>query len=127
MNTRDQLEQEIDAAIEDGARAFVRLGNALAQIRDERHYKEAGYTRFEDYTQEKWEFTRVRAYQLIDAARVYGYLVENFDKKQLPKGESAIRKLRHLSKEQCIDIWRIALERSPRPSRALITELVNSS
>lgn len=127
MNTREQLEQEVDSAIEDGAKAFVRLGNALARIRDERHYKEAGYTRFEDYTQEKWEFTRIRAYQLIDAARVYGYLVENFDKKQLPKGESAIRKMGRLSKEQCIEIWQQALERSPKPTRALINELVKAA
>ncbi len=127
MKTREQLEQEIDSAIEDGARAFVRLGNALAQIRDERYYKEAGYSRFEDYTQEKWEFTRVRAYQLIDAARVYEYLSESFDNKHLPRGESAIRKMGRLSKEQCIDIWRKALERSPKPSRALITELVNAA
>ena len=127
MASREQLEQEIDSAIEDGAKTFVRLGNALAQIRDERHYKEAGYTRFEDYTQERWEFTRIRAYQLIDAARVYGYLSETFDQKQLPKGESSIRKMGRLTQAQCIAIWQQALERSPRPTRALITELVKAA
>lgn len=58
-----------EATIERGLKTFVDVGNALAAIRDGKLYK-ADHATFEDYCKERWGWTRVRAYQLIDAAAV---------------------------------------------------------
>lgn len=61
---------ELEQVIEQGKDAFIRVGVALLDIRDRRLYREAGYSRFEDYCRERWGFGRTQAYELIDAAEV---------------------------------------------------------
>lgn len=48
----------------------MEVGNALLAIRDGKLYKEAGYTSFEKYCQERWGWSRATAYRSIDSARV---------------------------------------------------------
>jgi hypothetical protein len=64
--------RELERIIETGFREFVRAGLALREIRDTRLYRSASpaYGTFEDYVEARWELTRSRAYQLIDAATV---------------------------------------------------------
>lgn len=56
--------------IERGLSSFVEVGAALAHIRDQRLYHEAGFDTFEDYCRERWDMGHRYASNQIDAARV---------------------------------------------------------
>jgi N6-adenosine-specific RNA methylase IME4 len=60
---------ELEAVVESGLPRFIEVGLALAEIRDRRLYHDAGFANFEDYCQERWGWSRVRAHQLIKGAR----------------------------------------------------------
>jgi hypothetical protein len=60
---------ELETALEEARRAFVEAGRALAEIRDQRLYRDTHET-FEDYLQDRWGFSRPQGYRLIDAAAV---------------------------------------------------------
>lgn len=62
--------EEREAIIERGLGTFREVGNELAAIRNLGQYLEAGYTRFQDYLEERWGISRRRGYQLIDAAEI---------------------------------------------------------
>ncbi|HET7037948.1 MAG TPA: hypothetical protein VFI42_19905, partial [Thermomicrobiaceae bacterium] len=59
---------ELEAVIERGVPTFMEVGQALAEIRDARLYRET-HTTFEAYCRERWGFTSSRARQLIGASR----------------------------------------------------------
>lgn len=60
---------EAEAKIERGLSTFWEVGSALMQIRDERLYR-ADFATFEDYCQDRWQMTRRRANQLVEAAQM---------------------------------------------------------
>lgn len=60
---------ELEAAIARGVRSFVDTGRALLDVQQSRLYRES-HRSFEDYCRERWDLSRSRAYQLIDAATV---------------------------------------------------------
>ena len=64
----------LEAVVDRGVQAFIEVGNALAEIRDSRLYRQA-HARFEDYLRQRWDMSRSRGYQLIDAAGVTRQLV----------------------------------------------------
>ena len=68
ITDRRDLER-LESIIEKGVKQFVSVGNALAEIRERRLYHE-NHDAFEDYCQQVWGFTKQRASQLIQAAKV---------------------------------------------------------
>jgi hypothetical protein len=60
---------ELEKTIARGKKTFVEVGLALAEIRDLRLYK-TEHASFREYCQQKWGWTKQRAYQLMDAAEV---------------------------------------------------------
>jgi hypothetical protein len=60
---------ELEAVIERGVKTFVEVGEALMEIRDGRLYRET-HSSFESYLRERWNISRPRGYQLIDAAKL---------------------------------------------------------
>ena len=58
---------ELEHQIEDGQQAWLEVGLALTEIRDNRLYR-AEFETFADYCQQTWKWTDKRAYQLISAA-----------------------------------------------------------
>lgn len=63
----------LEIVIEDGLTTFVKVGDALLEIRSKRLYRD-GFDTFEDYCQTRWEFSRQRASQLIQASEVSNML-----------------------------------------------------
>lgn len=61
--------QNAEKTIERGLSTFIDVGQALAEIRDQRLYR-ADYGTFEDYCSARWNMSRSRAYEMIDAAEV---------------------------------------------------------
>ena len=77
-------------------------------------YKIAGYDNFEAYCRARWDFSRHRAYQLIDAADV----VENVNNcRQLalppPANEAQARQLAKLPSEQQVEVWKTVVDNAP--------------
>lgn len=68
----------LEATIESGLQTFHEVGSALLEIRDSRLYR-AEFSTFEDYCRDRWDMSRPRAYQLIDAAQVVASLSTNVD------------------------------------------------
>lgn len=60
---------DAEAKIEHGLTTFWEVGQALMQIRDERLYR-AEFSTFEDYCQQRWDMSRRRANQLVEAAQL---------------------------------------------------------
>lgn len=100
--------EDLEAVISKAEFAFAFTGLALAKIRDEKLYREAGHKTFEKYCKDRWGFSRKRAYQLIDAASLAGFLSTNVD--ILPTNESQIRPLVGRSLEEAVEIWKLAIE-----------------
>jgi hypothetical protein len=105
--------------------AFIDAGSALATIRDERLYR-AQYATFEAYCQQRWGFSRVRAHQLIDAARTSITLLTIVNTLP-PDNEAQVRPLSHLdTPEEQQEAWQEAVERSNgSPTGRIVQEVVH--
>lgn len=60
---------ELESVIERGLETFVKVGNALKEIRDSRLYRES-HPDFEGYCRERWDMTKTYANYQIRAAEV---------------------------------------------------------
>jgi hypothetical protein len=107
---RDALAQQ-EQVIERGIRSFVEVGLALAAIRDGKLYRETHDT-FEAYLLDRWNLSRPRAYQLIEAAETAGNLSTNVDI-PLPQNEAQCRPLAQLEPDEQAATWAEAVESAP--------------
>jgi hypothetical protein len=92
-------------------RAFYEAGMALMQLRDRRLYRTTHPT-FEDYCRDRFNYTRRRPYQLIEAAIVYDNLIDKCAKilHILPTKESQAQPLSQLDPQEQPLAWEIAVE-----------------
>lgn len=110
----------LEAVIEKGMRTFVEVGEALQEIRDSRLYRETHGT-FEDYCRERWGFSRIHAFRLVQASQV---------SRALPTGnipnERVARELAPLrdDPEALAAAWVAATEATPDPSPADVRRAV---
>ncbi len=100
-----------EEVVRQGLETFYEVGSALAAIRDGKLYR-VGYGTFEDYCRQRWGIARRTAYQLVDAAEVYGN-VRNCAQ-TLPANEAQARPLVMLrDPEQQREAWRESVETAP--------------
>jgi hypothetical protein len=101
---RNSLERKVE-------RAFYEAGMALMQLRDRRLYRTTHPT-FEDYCRDRFNYTRRRPYQLIEAAIVYDNLIDKCAKilHILPTKESQAQPLSQLDPQEQPLAWEIAVE-----------------
>ena len=119
--TSQALNQQVEMGLSEGALALMRAGMALKEIQRRRDYP----TTFEAYVSDEFGMTRSRAYQLIYAADIIADLVDAFPVKNLPRSDSAVLPMMTLSKEQRIEVWRVALEGAKRsPGQGTVKRLV---
>ncbi len=117
----EALSERVEAGLNEGAFAIATVGIALKEIRRRKAYP----TTFEDFVTNEFGMTRSRAYQLIYASEILADLIDTFDKKQLPKSDSAVLPMMKLNKEQRIEVWRRALKESKRsPGQGTVKRLV---
>lgn len=98
-----------ERTIERGLQTFYDVGAALAAIREERLYR-AHYATFEEYCQQRWGMTRMRANHLIAAAEVMNNVNHGL---QTPANERQARPLASLPPEQQVEAWQQAVETAP--------------
>jgi hypothetical protein len=79
-----------ETTIKKGLKSFIEVGNALAEIRDSRLYRQE-FSSFKAYLNAKWPIKLSRAYQLIGAAEVARNVSTIVDASQLK--ESHVRNL----------------------------------
>ena len=114
---RDRLaacEQTIAA----GCRVFMEVGSALLAINEGRLYRET-HESFETYVADRWDISRARAYQFMEAAGVGQILSKKFDTKRLR--ESHARVLASLPPEDVETVHKVVTALSPtgQPTAAL--------
>ena len=93
-----------ERVISRGAKDFYPVGRALARIQSARLYR-VQYATFTDYCQDRWGFSRIRAYQLISASERYE-LLKGVDGIPLPKNESQLRALMKVPEQDIEQVWR---------------------
>lgn len=85
---------DLERVIERGLAMFIEVGDALAQIRDRKLYRDTHDT-FEAYCEERWGLKRTRAYELMQAAGVARLVSEISDTKITRESHAkALAKLR---------------------------------
>lgn len=91
--------------------SFFLVGEALAEIRDERLYR-ATHETFEGYCADRWDFSRQRAYQLISAAETATAVSTTVDIR--PEREKHVRPLLTVPKDHRGEVWRMAVDAAPK-------------
>lgn len=108
---------ELEQVVERGVQTFVEVGNALAEIRDQRLYR-AEHATFEGYCRERWSMGRSHAYRMIDAAEVVK-AVSPIGDIDPPSSEAVVRELVPIRRdpEQMREVWtRTVREHGPKPT-----------
>ena len=110
LTTTEQASLErYERVIEKGLASFYEVGSALLTIRDSRLYRGTHGT-FEGYCQDRWQMSRPRAYQLIEAAKVKDNLSTIVD---IPVTESQARPLTSLPPDKQSEAWQQAVDTAP--------------
>jgi protein gp37 len=111
---------ELETNIE---RSAKEVGKALLEIRDEKLYKKvAGFSTFQEYCRERWQMSRPRAYQLIDAAQIASNLSTVVDNP--PTSERQVRPLTTLEPEEQREAWFLATQADPKPTATVVAQAV---
>lgn len=114
---------ELEAVIERGLETFVEVGMALAQIQQERLYRE-NYSNFEDYCRARWSISRPRAYQLIESAATVNDLSTMVDAPP-PTNERQVRELSKIKDpETRAKVWKEANETAAKFKRPVTAKAV---
>lgn len=106
-----------EAVIQRGLIQVWEVAAALADIREQKQYREAGFKTFEDYCQQRWNFSQQYATSLIRGHEV----VSNIEDTQtptettvslLPTTERQTRAIREATKEPAVqaEVWVQAVE-----------------
>lgn len=84
--------------IEEGQLTFIRVGLCIAAIKRDKQHIEAGYDNFESYCQERWGWSRQRAFQYEKSAALIDEMVSD-GVKDLPANERQARELSNVDRE----------------------------
>ena len=97
----------LDTIIAKGLQTFVEVGEALAEIRDRKLYRN-GHATFDDYLKTKWKLSRSRACRLIQATET----VKALPTGNIPTTERQARPLTKLPPGQRAEAWSAAVDAS---------------
>lgn len=111
VQNRTDLER-LEGVITRNLQSFYEVGRALMEIRDRGLYRDVlGFATFEEYCKAKWDFSRIRAYQLIEAVEVRENVLTQVNIE--PLSEKQLRPLARLEPEQQREAWQKAVETAP--------------
>jgi hypothetical protein len=105
--------ERLEAIISDGMGKWREMAAALAEIRENEHYKVSGFVTFDAYCRKQWGFSRQRAFQLTEGASLVSTIVD----KQLPAPatEGVARELLRIKDDPKAQVkaWKRAIETAP--------------
>ena len=93
-------------------RGYIDCGKALAIIRDEELYK-VDYDSFEQYVKVRWDYSKSRAYQLIEASTI----VDALPPEHRPKNESQAREITKAPPEKQAEVAKSVAEKCKQEER----------
>lgn len=118
-----------EKVIQEGRETFVKVGNALIEIREAKLYR-AGYSTFEEYLSKRWGLQRQRAYELMDASQVVNTVSENSDGLPAaiapPQKEAHAAPLAVLPPQLQKNAWRLVSEVADKTGRKVTAALVET-
>lgn len=114
----------LELVIDRGRKAFVEVGAALGEIRDARLYRETHAT-FEDYLAERWQMSRPRGYEMIQAAEVARSLSAMADTPAV-ENERQARALATAPEAERAEVWQEAVARAggEAPAARVVADVV---
>ena len=120
----------LEKTIERGLSNFVEVGNALLEVKKRKLYKHVlGFKTFEAYCEERWNLTRPRAYQMIDAAATTQVLSNLLDKNDGPDNERQTLALAPLKddEQEIVEAWREAKAAAESEGKKLTASVVRNA
>jgi len=119
LQERNELENTVQ-------QAFFVAGQALKTLQDKKLYRET-HNRFEDYLRDRFDFTKRKAYYLIDAYKVVNNLKSEPLVHFLPTNERQCREVGKLPTEQQPQAWLTSVEKAggKTPPTRIIKQVVN--
>lgn len=131
IEQRERTLDELETVIERGKQTFVEVGLALMEVRDRRLYKDAGFATFEKYCIGRWNFTRQRAHQLVDAAKVVEVLAGNTSNNltfpEKPTHASELAPLARQDPQQAREVWADVVEESEETGQPITAKKVRAA
>lgn len=119
--SEDARLQKLERTIERGKKAFIEVGIALKEIRDDKLYRSSHGT-FAKYVEERFGFKRAVAYHYIEAADVSGN-VTNGDIIQNDRQAREVAKAPPEKQTEVVErAAEIAAERGKEPTAAIFAE-----
>lgn len=122
---------EQERTIERGLQSFIDIGRALAKIRDQRLYLDT-YNSFEVYCQSRWQLSRPRAYELMNAATLVDGMSAAIEMSAiadtpLPSNEAQARELTGVNPADAVEIMAEVNEATDgKPTAKAIRDAVTS-
>lgn len=110
----------LEATIAAGLNTFVEVGNALAEVREARLYR-ATHDTFEAYCADRWQISRPRAYELMNAASAVSAMADTGA--PLPTNERQARALAPL-KDDPAAMAQVMQQAGDKPTAAVLGTLV---
>lgn len=93
----------LEKRIDEGVKNFYTIGKSLKEIRDGRLYKIILFNKFEQYTKNRWDMGKSKAYRLINASIAIDNVSPIGDK--TPQNEAQVRALIPFKKAVQRKIW----------------------
>jgi hypothetical protein len=115
---------ECEAVIKTGLNTFTEVGNALAEIRDSRLYREQ-FDTFEAYCRDRWGMERAHAYRLVDAAKVVNLLSPIGDNKEHFENVATHKIAMGMSESQAREL--APLKDQPETLRSVVMEAAETA
>lgn len=107
-----RLFDHCERVIQDGLAKFVEVGEALREIQEKKFYR-ATHATFEAYCKDRWDFSKSRAYQLLEASLVAKQVSTIVD--IVPTNEAQARELAILeTPDERAAAWKQAVETAPK-------------
>lgn len=97
---------EREEVIARGLKTFIEVGRALAEIKEQKLYRQV-FSTFEEYCDNRWQLARTRAYELIYAAETAKAMSE-ISNKHIPKNEGQAKQLRGLTAQVAVKVMQEA-------------------
>ena len=113
----------LEHIVERGKQTFIEVGNALAEIRDSKLYRQTHKT-FELYCREKWDWTKTTANRFIQASETVNNLTPIG---VIPTSESQIRPLAKLDKDEQYEAWCKANEIADKQDKPVTGAIVQQA
>jgi len=120
--------QVLENKVRDGMKSFIEVGKALAEIRENKYYREQ-YKTFEDYCKTEWDMSSSNAYHLTDGYQVVQNLYTSTELigGYKPISEAQVRPLVKLDREEQIKVWKKVVETCPAgkiPTKDMVIDVL---